>query len=70
MPPSRADVEAARADFHIRRMKNLITAPLALALLAFSLSGCVWYPDHGWHDHGGYYGHGGYGYDHGGYYGH
>ena len=53
-------------------MKNLLIAPLALALLAFSLSGCVWGP--GWyhHDHGGYYAHGGGGYyDHGGgYYNH
>jgi hypothetical protein len=61
---SRADVESARGIFHIRGMKNLITAPLALALLALSLSGCAWYPYHGWHHHGGYHGHG----DHGGYY--
>ena len=44
-------------------MKKLIVAPLAFALLAFSLSGCVWYPNHGWYHHGGYY----HGY-HGGYY--
>jgi hypothetical protein len=64
MSPSRADIEAARANFHIRDMKKkFFAAPLALALLAFSLSGCVWwYPHHGYHDHGGY--------DHGGYYGH
>jgi hypothetical protein len=63
MPGSRVDVESAREIFHIDGMKNLIAAPLALALLAFSLSGCVWYP-YGWHHHGGYYGHG----YHGGYY--
>jgi hypothetical protein len=63
MPDSRVDVESARGIFHMCGMKNLIAAPLALALLAFSLSGCVWYPYHGWH-HGGYYGHG----YHGGYY--
>ena len=72
MSPSRVDVEGIGATFHIRSMKkNFFAAPLALALLAFSLSGCVWYyPHHGYHDHGGYYAHGGGGYDHGGYYGH
>jgi hypothetical protein len=48
-------------------MKKFVSAPLAFALLAISLSGCVWW-HHGYYDHGGYdhggYGHGGY--DHGG----
>ena len=40
-------------------MKKYIFAPAALALIAFSLSGCVWW-HHGYHDHDhGYYGHGG-----------
>jgi hypothetical protein len=47
-------------------MKNYFTAPLALALLAFSLAGCVYFPHHGWYGHRGY-GHGGNGYGHDGY---
>ncbi|HEY1858506.1 hypothetical protein [Acidocella sp.] len=74
MPPLLADVEAASENFHIQGMKKYVSAPLAFALLAISLSGCVWW-HHGYHDHGGDYGHGGYGhggpgqgdYGHGGY---
>jgi hypothetical protein len=55
-------------------MRKYLTAPVALALLAFSLSGCVWY--HRGYDHGPGYGGPGPGYNHpggpapGGYYNH
>jgi hypothetical protein len=56
------DREMARN--YLACMKKL-ASPIAFVLLALSLSGCFWYPRHGY-DHGGY-DHGPVGYDHGGY---
>jgi hypothetical protein len=49
-----ASVDGRGAPTHLSAMKKFFTPSVLLVALAVSLSGCFWYPHHGYYGHPGY----------------